>query len=146
MAPKPAKRLPQRGSVRGAFGPAGALSVGGERRRSSDQLCRAQIFQLDRCLDAKEFNKIIYQFGSTAEARQQASTTSVDDVLTYDVQGFVAQFDALDTDHSGSLTLAEFSPEKVQEELKRKREDVSDEPLDEPLRSEVRVVEVKHTR
>ena len=26
-------------------------------------------------------------------------------------------FDKLDTDHSGSLTLAEFSPEKVQEEL-----------------------------
>lgn len=95
-APSPESRT----SVRGAFGPKGML--GDKRRRSSDGVMnRAQLFQLDRCLDAKEFDKIIYQFGSAADARsQQMELSKNKEPLEYNAQGFVrylVQIQALST-------------------------------------------------
>ena len=89
MAPKKT-RLAARTSVRGAFGPDGAFGEDGRRRSSDSHVNKAQIFQLDRCLDHKEFSKIIYQFGSAAEARKTAAAASAkDEALQYDIRGFV---------------------------------------------------------
>ncbi len=63
----------KRGSVRGAFGVTGAL-----RRDSFQtlaQVSRAQHFQLDKCLDAKALDKLIYQMTSANDARQKAKLT-----------------------------------------------------------------------
>ena len=78
---------PSRLSVRGAFGPSGGLWQG--RRKSSDQLSKAQVFQLDRCLDAKTLDKIIFQMTNTADTRKQAGLSTTDSApLKYDIEGF----------------------------------------------------------
>ena len=86
-------RLAERVSVRGAFGPDGMIGADGRRRSSDDMMNRAQVFQLDRCLDHKEFSKIIYQFGSAAEAKKKAAAASADEILEYDITltGYVDQ-------------------------------------------------------
>lgn len=76
-------------SVRGAFGPSGSLWQ--QRRQSSDVMSKAQIFQLDRCLDAKALNKIIYQMNSSKEARNTAklaASTIGGKELEYNIEGF----------------------------------------------------------
>ena len=80
---------PSRLSVRGAFGPSGGLWQG--RRKSSDQLSKAQVFQLDRCLDAKTLDKLIFQMANTAETRKTSGLSSTDQgKLSYDIEGFAA--------------------------------------------------------
>ena len=76
------------GATKGAFGEGGALGRGA-KRRSSATLSHAQQFQLDRCLDHKEFDKLIYQLGATADARKTANETKISEPLEYDVQGFI---------------------------------------------------------
>jgi len=80
----------QRLSVRGAFG-AGAMF--NEQRRSSEILSRAQVFQLDRCLDPKELDKILLQFSMSAEVNPDVGKQGLlgnreTEYLEYNIEGF----------------------------------------------------------
>jgi len=61
------KRMDSKGrmSVRGAFGPGGALFKG--RKLSQAPPNKAQAFQLEKCLDKKSLDKVIYQMTSSAD-------------------------------------------------------------------------------
>lgn len=76
---------------RGAFGASGSL-FGNGRRRSSQVLNRAQLFQLEKCLDKKALDKIIYQMQSSIETRQKTKITTLQKdgagSIGYDVDGF----------------------------------------------------------
>ena len=78
-------------SVRGAFGPSGSLFKGGGRRASALP-SRAQLFQLDKCLDKKALDKVIYQMSSSADTIKKSKMQSLDrgqkSTFSYDVEGF----------------------------------------------------------
>ena len=87
-------------SVRGAFG----LFKGGSTSVSAlpVTVSRAQLFQLDKCLDKKALDKVIYQMQGTAAAIEHSRVSSLKrpDAYKYNVDGFasfLAQNKALST-------------------------------------------------
>jgi len=79
-------------SVRGAFGPSGSLFKGGGAGKGAEVLpSRAQLFQLDKCLDKKALDKVIYQMQGTSDAIDKTKLAAYNRQSTsfaYNVDGF----------------------------------------------------------